>query len=461
VALAGVDETPYALVAAEVAEELPVFTKDVGATTRPFEAGEAALGLVRYDRRGWRAVAACPAVVPGDAGDLLGPRLGYHAGRLLVAWVPEQGDQIITLWYALDEGRWETGSTISVPGLDAFWVPLVNRLPTIVARRETGAGVAGLRVFGFVPRDAREGERWKNVEAEFSPIALADPDGLAAEDPALSGLPVTRAFGFNQHLGVLQVEVLAAPEAVQGEPLPAPDAREPAALLRFARLGGEPAMKTVDVFADPPARPSPEPIQTLRLVVVLSILIMLFVFRRGALATPAPLPADYAPALFTQRLGALLVDLLPFALVATAFTPVRWDEVGGELFAWAFDAQLNETGLPRPELMYWWLITIGMYALYCLIMEAISARTVGKVLTRVRVVTTDGRRAVLWQVVGRNVFKVVELLPPFWIFAFVMVLSRNRQRIGDIFAYTLVVRQREATAERPPQDKPPPGPPES
>jgi uncharacterized RDD family membrane protein YckC len=40
----------------------------------------------------------------------------------------------------------------------------------------------------------------------------------------------------------------------------------------------------------------------------------------------------------------------------------------------------------------------------------------------------------------RNLLRVVELLPPIWILGLVALRSRNRQRIGDALAHTLVVR---------------------
>jgi uncharacterized RDD family membrane protein YckC len=43
--------------------------------------------------------------------------------------------------------------------------------------------------------------------------------------------------------------------------------------------------------------------------------------------------------------------------------------------------------------------------------------------------------------VVRNVLRCLELMPPFWVLGFVVVLSRNRQRVGDIFARTIVVRR--------------------
>jgi uncharacterized RDD family membrane protein YckC len=87
------------------------------------------------------------------------------------------------------------------------------------------------------------------------------------------------------------------------------------------------------------------------------------------------------------------------------------------------------------------LLSAGSYAAYCLIMELLTGRTAGKMLFGLQVVAEQGRRAPAVRVVVRNLFRVIEVLPFFWILAFVMLLSRNRQRVGDLFARTIVVRR--------------------
>ena len=44
------------------------------------------------------------------------------------------------------------------------------------------------------------------------------------------------------------------------------------------------------------------------------------------------------------------------------------------------------------------------------------------------------------QVLARNVFRILEMTPPLWALNFLAVLTRNRQRLGDLFARTVVVR---------------------
>ena len=67
-------------------------------------------------------------------------------------------------------------------------------------------------------------------------------------------------------------------------------------------------------------------------------------------------------------------------------------------------------------------------------------RTIGKVFLGTRVLSENGTRPNAVQIVARNVSRFLELLPPLWVLGFLVVLSRNRQRLGDIFARTVVVR---------------------
>jgi uncharacterized RDD family membrane protein YckC len=76
-----------------------------------------------------------------------------------------------------------------------------------------------------------------------------------------------------------------------------------------------------------------------------------------------------------------------------------------------------------------------------LVMELLTGRTVGKVLTGTRLLAETGTRPASWQILVRNALRLLELVPQFWILGLLVLLSRNRQRLGDIFARTLVVRR--------------------
>jgi len=73
-------------------------------------------------------------------------------------------------------------------------------------------------------------------------------------------------------------------------------------------------------------------------------------------------------------------------------------------------------------------------------------RTIGKRVFRLRVVDAQGLKLTFGQVVLRNLLRAVDFLPAFYFVGGVTsVLSRRCQRLGDIAAGTVVIRQPKAT----------------
>ncbi len=73
-----------------------------------------------------------------------------------------------------------------------------------------------------------------------------------------------------------------------------------------------------------------------------------------------------------------------------------------------------------------------------------NGQTPGKKLLRLRVIREDGRPITLWESVARNLLRLFDIMPlPFYSIGFIAVfLSGRDQRIGDLFAGTVVVRER-------------------
>jgi uncharacterized RDD family membrane protein YckC len=71
-------------------------------------------------------------------------------------------------------------------------------------------------------------------------------------------------------------------------------------------------------------------------------------------------------------------------------------------------------------------------------------QTIGKRLLRLRVVDAHGLRLQFSQVVVRNLLRFVDMLPVFYLVGgFASLLSRHAQRLGDVAANTVVIRQPE------------------
>jgi uncharacterized RDD family membrane protein YckC len=408
--LAALDDVPYALVHSDVAAKLPAYEAAGSApTSRLPVTTSAPLTLVRYDHLGWSTLAPCPPEVGADAPQELRPRLCGTRGRLMLFSRAPRADRLDCWTFEAASGRWFPGPPApGTPGLRGFWPAVVNRLPTLVL--DVAGGDHKLRIFRLVSEDA--GRAWEAARLDFSPLPAA-----AHGTPS----PVD-ACGFNQHLG-LQVQL--------------PDG---STYLRFGRFEGPATLGTIDLLAKPPQNVLPALVQALRATVMLGILVALFVFRRGSLVTPFPLARGLAPAFVLQRLAATMVDLLPFTALAALVLQLSWGRALDEVARLVSDSQAA-SGLPSAHIWSWMLLSAGAYAAYCAIMELLAGRTLGKMLVGLHVVSEQGGKAPAWRVIVRNLFRTVEVLPPFWILAFVVLLSRNRQRVGDIFARTVVVRQ--------------------
>jgi uncharacterized RDD family membrane protein YckC len=76
-----------------------------------------------------------------------------------------------------------------------------------------------------------------------------------------------------------------------------------------------------------------------------------------------------------------------------------------------------------------------------------SGRTLGKRWNGLRVVRTDGRPITLLPSLARNLLRLVDFLPFGYLVGIVAVLAtRRNQRLGDLVAGTLVIRERRTRA---------------
>jgi uncharacterized RDD family membrane protein YckC len=76
-----------------------------------------------------------------------------------------------------------------------------------------------------------------------------------------------------------------------------------------------------------------------------------------------------------------------------------------------------------------------------------GGQTPGKRLMKLRVIREDGRPITLWEAIARNLLRVFDAMPGFIVPIYsvgliVIFLNRRDQRVGDIFAGTVVIRER-------------------
>ena len=96
------------------------------------------------------------------------------------------------------------------------------------------------------------------------------------------------------------------------------------------------------------------------------------------------------------------------------------------------------TGAPA---FLWFAIALAYY----IVLEALYGATLGKRLIGLKVVKLEGDAPIDWQAsIVRNVLRVVDGLVFYLVAAIAVLVSKEKQRIGDIVAHTVVVRVRAA-----------------
>ncbi len=384
-------------------------------TTRPFDPGQAPCSLVRYEPWGWAAIAAAPHWLPHDGPTP--PRLAViHQAIWLFAALPHS-QRIQYTWLDPDSGLWRPAASIPCPATcQDFWVVQVGRVPTAVLASLAADGGQEVSALRLLSQPDSEHPEWRVTPLHLSSLP--------------SGFHVKRyeaAFGFNQHV------VLSMRDASGN------------LYLRFGRPDAdvvEATLEAAEVFRQQP-RPGPHLpwLQSVTLLVLFAILAALILLRRGSMVGGVALPEGHAPALAFQRLLGWAVDFVPFGAAAALLLRVDWQRGLRELSGWAVGSDAATGKLPEQSTLLWWAASCCGHVAYCLVIELATRRSLGKLLVGTRILSESAAPPAWGQTVIRNLLRLVEMLPPLWVLSLLVVLSRNRQRLGDIFARTVVVRR--------------------
>jgi uncharacterized RDD family membrane protein YckC len=129
---------------------------------------------------------------------------------------------------------------------------------------------------------------------------------------------------------------------------------------------------------------------------------------------------------------AYAVLILIFVLIASSAPKA----VGGA-FAHTGEKWLIAGVILLHFLMYW-----GYFALF----ETFwNGQTPGKKFCKIRVIQQTGRQITFFEALTRNLIRVIDLLPGFYLVAVIsMVCNRRHQRLGDLAAATFVIHERPA-----------------
>ena len=164
--------------------------------------------------------------------------------------------------------------------------------------------------------------------------------------------------------------------------------------------------------------------------------------------TPERVPLAFALASIGNRFLAAAIDhfIQYFSIIAVVWIFLSVVGFGGE----ETGGIINEIQREAPK----WLIAVMiillflLFAGYFIFFEWLwDGQTPGKRLLKLRVIRDDGRPITLWEAIARNLLRVFDatpgfLLPIYSVGLIVIFLSNRDQRVGDIFAGTVVIRER-------------------
>ena len=159
--------------------------------------------------------------------------------------------------------------------------------------------------------------------------------------------------------------------------------------------------------------------------------------------TPERVPLHFALASIGNRFIACAIDhaiqVLAIGLIAIASVV---------LASFSF-IERTMSGAPKWVIAVMIILLFLIFAGYFAFFEWIwNGQTPGKRWLKLRVIREDGRPITFWEAAVRNLLRSLDMMPlPFYSVGLISVFSSNRdQRIGDMVAGTVVVREREAEA---------------
>jgi uncharacterized RDD family membrane protein YckC len=140
-------------------------------------------------------------------------------------------------------------------------------------------------------------------------------------------------------------------------------------------------------------------------------------------------------ALMTDSLlqgAAILALVLGFVLIVSAVPKV--------LSGTASSSSTAGKWIVAGIFLFYFLLYWGYYSLF----EAFwNGQTPGKRLLKIRVIKDSGRQITLFEALARNLLRVVDMLPSFYLIGVItMLCNKEQKRLGDLVAGTIVVHER-------------------
>ena len=163
--------------------------------------------------------------------------------------------------------------------------------------------------------------------------------------------------------------------------------------------------------------------------------------------TPERVPLAFPLASIGNRFLAVAIDhTLQYIAIAAVF-------IGFALIAGFGKSQLGVLESFEREMPNW-VIAVMIFVLFVLFTGYFAlfewlwdGQTPGKRLLKLRVIREDGRPITLWEAIARNLLRIFDTFPGFFVpvysIGLIAIFLNNRdQRVGDLFAGTVVIRER-------------------
>jgi len=197
------------------------------------------------------------------------------------------------------------------------------------------------------------------------------------------------------------------------------------------------------VAVDAAARANPEAAKEAFRWFMMGAMAAVIVLTMLSKPTGAPKPFSLPPYMQLGKLGrrlvATMLDLLPCMAIGMAIA--GWDEAAEGLRAWM---QPGTTGAAYIAMM----IGMALLLIFSTVSEVKTGATFGKRMMGLCVIGDEGQKPTWKAIALRNVVKLLELWVMLPLAVIFPLITRYRQRLGDIFARTAVVDR--ASLDAPP-----------
>ena len=163
--------------------------------------------------------------------------------------------------------------------------------------------------------------------------------------------------------------------------------------------------------------------------------------------TPERVPLAFALASIGNRFLAVAIDhfIQYFVIFVVAWALLSISGIGS-VEAIENSEVLRE--MPKWTIALLIIVLFLIFAGYFVFFEWLwNGQTPGKRLLKLRVIREDGRPVTLWEALARNLLRIFDAVPGFVLPVYsvgliTIFLSSRDQRVGDMFAGTVVVRER-------------------